>query len=64
MTVAKSLTNAYESTQKEIDLNDSTKIILFSDLHRGVGDLSDDFAHNKQIFSYALQHYFDPVYLY
>jgi UDP-2,3-diacylglucosamine pyrophosphatase LpxH len=64
MVIAKSLNRAYESTQKEIDLNDSTKIILFSDLHRGVGDWSDDFAYNKLIFSYALQHYFDQGYTY
>ena len=64
MIIAKSLTNAYESTKEKIDLNDSTKIILFSDIHRGVGDWSDDFAHNKQIFSYALQHYFDQGYTY
>ena len=38
MITAKSLTKAYETTQKEIDLTDHTKIILFSDLHRGVGD--------------------------
>lgn len=64
MITAKSLTKVYESTQKKIDLNDTTKIILFSDLHRGVGDGSDDFAHNKQIFSYALQHYLNLGYTY
>lgn len=64
MFIAKSLTKAYKSTQKKIGLNDSTKIIFFSDIHRGVGDWSDDFAHNKQIFSYALQHYFDHGYTY
>ena len=64
MFVANSLNKAHKSTRKNIDLNDSTKIILFSDLHRGVGDWSDDFAHNKLIYSYALQHYFDHGFTY
>jgi UDP-2,3-diacylglucosamine pyrophosphatase LpxH len=64
MGIAKSLTRAYESTQKELELTDYTKLILFSDLHKGVGDWSDDFANNKQIFLYALQHYFDQGYTY
>jgi len=50
MIIAKSLTKAYESTQKEIDLTDYTKIILFCDLHRGVGDWSDDFALTDRFF--------------
>ncbi len=58
------LTRVYNSTPKKIELNDSTKIILFSDLHRGIGDWSDDFAHNKLVFSYALHHYIDEDYTY
>jgi UDP-2,3-diacylglucosamine pyrophosphatase LpxH len=61
---AKSLNKAYESTQKKIDLNDATKIILFSDAHRGVGDWSDDFADNQLIFYFALRHYLKEGFTY
>lgn len=64
MVSLKYLSKAYESAEKKIDLNDETKIILFSDLHRGVGDWSDDFAHNEQVFSYALEYYFKEGYTY
>jgi len=64
MDISKGLTRAYKSTQTRIELNEHSKMIFFSDLHRGVGDWSDDFAHNKQIFSHALQHYFDDGFTY
>lgn len=64
MITASGLTRVLNSTQKRLELNDSTRIILFSDIHRGVGDWSDDFAHNKLVFSYALKHYLDNDYSY
>ena len=64
MTISSSLTDAYNQTQKKIELDKNTKIILFSDLHRGVGDWSDDFAYNLQVFKYALQYYLDNDFTY
>ncbi|MCL7474546.1 MAG: hypothetical protein SCH39_02995 [Methanosarcinales archaeon] len=58
------LTRVFNSIQKRIELNDSTKLILFSDIHRGVGDWSDDFANNKLLFSHALNYYFHRDYSY
>jgi len=47
-----------------IHLDDTSKIILFSDCHRGYGDHADDFAHNQLIFITALTHYYDKGYTY
>jgi UDP-2,3-diacylglucosamine pyrophosphatase LpxH len=42
---------------KVIPFNQNSKLILFSDCHRGVNDWADDFAHNQTIFFYAIQQY-------
>jgi UDP-2,3-diacylglucosamine pyrophosphatase LpxH len=52
------------STAKEIHLHKDSKIILFSDCHRGVNDWTDDFAPNQQIFFHALGQYFDQGFTY
>ena len=35
---------------KEIDIDNSSKIIIISDIHRGDGNWSDSFAGNQNIF--------------
>jgi predicted phosphodiesterase len=48
----------------EIKFKDSDKFILFSDVHRGVNDWSDDFAHNQLLYFFALKDYFKKGYQY
>ena len=55
----KVVNDAYRITFKDTD-----KFILFSDLHRGVNDWSDDFAHNQLLYFFALRYYFNEGYTY
>lgn len=48
----------------KIPIDDNSKIIFFSDCHRGIGDGSDDFAHNQLIYLAALDHYFKEGFTY
>jgi len=57
------LTKVFNSS-KEIPFDDSSKFILFSDCHRGDNSLTDDFAHNQNIFFYALNHYYNNGFSY
>jgi UDP-2,3-diacylglucosamine pyrophosphatase LpxH len=41
-----------------LKINDDSRIILFSDVHRGDGTWADEFASNQTIFSYVLDYYF------
>ena len=59
----KRLDNAYKNA-KIIDFNDSSKFILFSDCHRGDNSFADDFANNRNIYFYALKHYFKEGFQY
>ncbi|MBU4344009.1 MAG: hypothetical protein L6247_08570 [Desulfobacteraceae bacterium] len=45
------------ATIKAIALEQGTKLIIMSDMHRGNGTGSDDFAHNSLIYKCALDHY-------
>lgn len=49
---------------KRIPVNKESKIIMFSDLHRGDNSISDDFAHNQILFHYAMEHYYREGYTY
>ena len=49
---------------KVIHIDDTSKIIFFSDCHRSYGDHADDFAHNQLIFITALTHYYNKGYTY
>ncbi len=40
-----------------IDFDESSKVVLFSDCHRGDNGWADDFASNESLFHYALYHY-------
>lgn len=57
------LDSAYESAFR-IEYNENSKFILFSDIHRGDNSISDEFAHNQNIYLFALQHYFKEGYTY
>ena len=57
------LDNAYKNA-KPIAINQGSKIIMFSDLHKGDNSYADDFAHNMQIYTYAIRKYYDENYTY
>jgi UDP-2,3-diacylglucosamine pyrophosphatase LpxH len=63
MSKYKRLNEVLEKSRR-IYFNNNTRIVFFSDLHRGNNSWADEFARNQIIYSYALQHYFDAGYIY
>lgn len=59
----KRLEQAYKKAHR-ILIDESSKIIFFSDCHRGDKSKADDFAHNENIYLYAMQHYLKEEYIY
>jgi len=59
----KRLTKAYKAAF-EIEFDDSHKIVIMSDCHRGDGSHADGFAKNQNIAFAALSYYFDKNYIY
>ena len=57
----KILSRAYLNGKK-VSLNSDSKFILFSDTHKGNNNYADDFAHNRNIFHYALRTYNEQGY--
>ena len=49
---------------KLLTINKKSKIIFFSDLHKGDNSYADDFAHNMQIYTHAIRKYYDENYTY
>jgi predicted phosphodiesterase len=49
---------------KSIAVEPDTKIIVMSDMHRGDGTGSDDFAHNSLIYKCALDYYLREGFIY
>ncbi|MBS3820004.1 serine/threonine protein phosphatase, partial [bacterium] len=47
-----------------LPIDDQSKLIFFSDCHRGYGGHADDFAHNQLLFIRALTHYKKNDYTY
>ncbi len=52
------LTRAYRNARL-LEIDSSSKIVIFSDSHRGDGSLADEFHKDRDIFEAALQHYLD-----
>ena len=57
------ISNAYKKA-KRIKINKDSKLIFFSDCHRGDNSYADDFSHNKLIFNHALKDYYEKGYTY
>ena len=57
------LDNAFKKA-KPITINCDTKIILFSDVHKGDNSYADDFAHNMEIYTHAIHQYYDEGFTY
>jgi UDP-2,3-diacylglucosamine pyrophosphatase LpxH len=51
-------------TAEEIPFDDSTRIVLMSDCHRGDGSWADDFLKNQNPYFAALTHYYNENYTY
>lgn len=47
-----------------VEFDNNSKIVFFSDVHRGDDSISDEFGRNKHIYNYALSYYFDNGYTY
>ena len=52
------------SNSKKIKIDDSSKIVIMSDCHRGKGDKYDNFVKNREIFLYALMYYYNMGFTY
>ena len=61
MYTLKRLSKVFESSE-EIPFDDSSRIILMSDCHRGDGSWADGFMKNQHIYFAALNHYFNENY--
>ena len=59
----KRLNNAYKNAEI-IDFDDYSKVVLFSDCHRGDNSFADDFANNRNIYFHALKHYYSEGFQY
>ena len=57
------LSHAFKNAKK-VSFDDSSKLILFSDCHRGDNSFADDFARNKNIYFHALKHYYNEGFTY
>lgn len=49
---------------KKIPFDDTTRIVIMSDVHRSDGSGSDNFIHNQNIAIVALNHYYNENYTY
>ncbi|MCY6483373.1 metallophosphoesterase [Clostridium aestuarii] len=63
MSTFKRLTQVFKSS-KEIVIDDSAKIVLISDCHRGNSSWADNFAHNRNVFYAALKYYYNNDFIY
>ena len=52
------------NTSKKIEIDESSKIVIMTDCHRGDANWSDDFARNQNEYLHALQHYYEKGYTY
>ena len=57
------LNNIFKSSDI-MQIDDSTKIVIMSDCHRGAGDNYDNFFKNRNIYDAALQYYFNNDFIY
>lgn len=51
-------------TSEEIPFDRSSRIVLFSDCHKGDGSWVDDFSHNRNLYYCALQYYYKSGFTY
>lgn len=59
----KKLNSIFKKSNK-LFINDNTKIVIMSDVHRGKKDKYDNFSKNENIFLYALDYYYKKGFIY
>ncbi|MBE6051508.1 MAG: serine/threonine protein phosphatase [Clostridium sp.] len=57
MNILKRLSKIFSSSEV-INFDDTSKIVLLSDCHRGDGNQADNFSKNQNIYFYALKYYY------
>lgn len=57
------LSRTYKNA-KQIEFDDTSKFIIFSDCHRGDNSYADDFANNRNIYFHAISHYYKEGFSY
>ena len=57
------LSNSLKKAVK-IPINLNSKIIIFSDVHRGNNSYTDDFAHNRNVYLHAIKNYYEAGFTY
>lgn len=63
MFTIKRLNKAYRDADR-ISIDNNSKMIFFSDVHRGDNSLADEFAHNQNIYFHALKYYYTNDFTY
>jgi len=63
MSASKRISGAFDSAP-EISFDDSSRIVMMSDCHRGDGSWTDSFASNRNLFFAALNEYNEDKYTY
>jgi UDP-2,3-diacylglucosamine pyrophosphatase LpxH len=63
LSVSKQLSKVFDSA-KEVLFDDSSKIVLISDCHRGNGSWGDNFSNNQNLFFAALTYYYQKSFTY
>jgi len=63
MSSLKRLSQVFKSADR-IPFDDSSRIILMSDCHRGDGSQADEFFNNENLYISALNHYYNEGYTY
>jgi len=63
MDLRKRLSHIFASADR-IPVDDSSRMILMSDCHRGAGSQADDFFKNENLYLSALNHYYNQGYTY
>jgi len=59
----KHLSQVFQTAEK-IPFDDSSKLVMISDCHRGAGSQADEFFQNENLYLTALKHYYDEGYSY
>lgn len=63
MSIHNRLNRLFDSAPR-IPFDDRSKLVMFSDCHRGEGGWADNFAKNQELFFHALQVYYDKGFTY
>lgn len=63
MSTLKRISKVYK-TAEAIPFDDSSRIIIMSDVHRGDGSKADNFLMNEHLYFSALTHYYNENYTY